>query len=181
MSKQQPNPSLHHRPRKGEEGYVLLMVIFLVALVTLSLAVAAPKWKKDIQRDQEQELMHRGMQYAHAVKLYYRIYGSYPTSVKQLLNTNNVRFLRQEYADPITGKKDWRLVQMLQAGFAGSGGQITGATAAGAVGSSGSFGGSGSTSFGGGSASGGSMFGGGSSSPGGPHHGRRGNPGLARN
>jgi len=47
-----------HRP--SEEGYILVAVIFMLALLIIALAVAAPKVAKDIQRDRELETMHRG-------------------------------------------------------------------------------------------------------------------------
>ncbi len=52
------------QPRTNSEaGYILLAVLFLVALILLSLAVAAPRIAKSIQRDKELELIHRGEQY----------------------------------------------------------------------------------------------------------------------
>ena len=100
---------------ENERGFVLLAVLFLVALILIGLAVAAPKMAKSIQRDKELELTHRGEQYKRAIKLYYRKFGSYPSSIDQLMNTNQVRFLRKRYKDPMTGKDDWKLVYFGQA------------------------------------------------------------------
>ncbi len=97
------------RSRPSEEGYMLVAVIFLVALITISLAVALPKVSKEIQRDRELETMHRGKQYARAVKLYYKKFGAYPPNVDVLVKpTNIIRFLRKKYADLTTGKEDWK-------------------------------------------------------------------------
>lgn len=110
-------PTLRQSVRKAEseEGFILLMVLFLVVLLLIALAVAAPKVAVSIRRDKEIELIHRGEQYKRAIKLYYRKFGSYPTSIDQLLDTNNIRFLRKRYTDPITGKDDWRLIYLGQA------------------------------------------------------------------
>ena len=81
----------------------------------IALAVAAPRIATSIQRDKEIELVHRGEQYRRAIKLYYRKFGTYPTSIDQLVNTNNIRFLRKRYTDPITGKDDWRIIHLGQA------------------------------------------------------------------
>jgi type II secretory pathway pseudopilin PulG len=86
------------------------MVIFLTFLLLLSLAIAAPEWAKSLKRQKEQETIHRGQQYERAIQLYYRKFHQYPSSIKQLLHTNNIRFLRQKYTDPLTGKNDWKLV-----------------------------------------------------------------------
>jgi type II secretory pathway pseudopilin PulG len=127
-----------HRP-SSESGFVLLAVLFLVALLLISLAVAAPKISRSIQRDKEAELVHRGEQYKRAIKLYYRKFQAYPSSMDQLMNTNQVRFLRKRYTDPMTGKDDWKLVYYGQAhvpvmGLFGQPIAGTGATGPGAVG-----------------------------------------------
>ena len=93
-----------------EGGFILLAVLFLVALILITLAVAAPKIAQSIRRDRELELMHRGEQYKRAVKLYYRKFGAYPSSIDQLVNTNQIRFLRKRYTDPMTGKDDWKII-----------------------------------------------------------------------
>jgi type II secretory pathway pseudopilin PulG len=108
-------PISHQFGERGEDGYILITVLFLVALVLIGLAVAAPRMAQSIQRDKEIELVHRGEQYKRAIKLYYRKFGAYPTSIDQLLNTNKIRFLRKRYTDPITGKDDWRLIHLGQA------------------------------------------------------------------
>ena len=54
--------------------------------------------------------LHRGMQYRRAVQLYYRKFHAYPPNVDALVKTNEIRFLRKKYIDPITGKADWKPV-----------------------------------------------------------------------
>ncbi|HLJ78439.1 MAG TPA: hypothetical protein VKT75_13535 [Acidobacteriaceae bacterium] len=98
------------REAEGESGFVLLAVIFLTLLLLITLAIAAPKMAMSIQRDKDLETMHRGEQYKRAIQLYYRQFGRYPTSVDQLVQTNNIRFLRKRYVDPETGKDDWKPV-----------------------------------------------------------------------
>jgi type II secretory pathway pseudopilin PulG len=90
---------------------MLVAVIFLVALLTIALAVALPKVSKEIQRDRELETMQRGKQYIRGIKMYYKKFGAYPPNVDALVKgTNNIRFLRKKYADPTTGKEDWKPV-----------------------------------------------------------------------
>jgi type II secretory pathway pseudopilin PulG len=112
---------LLHNARPGteqtdaEDGYLLLTVLVMIFLILLALSVAAPKVAKEIQRDKEQEAMQRGLQYRRAIQLYYKKFGAYPTDIKQLEKTNEIRFLRKRYTDPITGKDDWRLIHMGEA------------------------------------------------------------------
>jgi type II secretory pathway pseudopilin PulG len=151
-------PSPIRRP--AEEGYVLLAVICMLALLILALSVAVPKVREDIQRDREIETMQRGKQYIRAIKMYYKKFGAYPPNVDALVKTNEIRFLRKRYLDPITGKDDWKPIQFGQnkaptaMGFFGQ--PMTGATLAG-IGPSGGNGVAGASTIGGslGSSSGG--------------------------
>jgi hypothetical protein len=67
---------------------------------------------RSIQRDREQESAQRAEQYVRAVRIFYLKFKRYPTSIEQLEKTNNQRFLRQRYIDPLTGKSDWRLIHV---------------------------------------------------------------------
>lgn len=101
------NPGVH----TAEQGYVLPATLFLVALLMLSLSIALPVVTQNIQRDREIETIHRGQQYIRAIQLYYRRFHAYPPSVGALLGSNDIRFLRKRYADPLTGKNDWKPIQ----------------------------------------------------------------------
>jgi type II secretory pathway pseudopilin PulG len=104
----------HQPDRDPEAGYMLLAVVVMVALVLIALAVAEPVIARSLRRDKELESQHRAEQYVRAIQLYYRKNKSYPPSLKALENTNNIRYLRQEYVDPLTGKSDWRLLHQGQ-------------------------------------------------------------------
>jgi type II secretory pathway pseudopilin PulG len=90
---------------------MLLGLMVAIAIILLWLGVAASKAAFSIRRDREVEAVRRGNQYVRAIREFYLKNGShYPGSIEQLEKTNNVRFLRQRYIDPITGKDDWRLI-----------------------------------------------------------------------
>jgi type II secretory pathway pseudopilin PulG len=132
---------------RTQRGYILLALIFAVTLLIIALATALPAIGTQIKRDREEELIHRGHQYVRAIQLYYRKFGRYPNSIDDLKDTNNMRFLRREYTDPITGKSEWRIIHfgeaqpkpippyMSRQGGAGgvSGGGLTGGTPAGSL------------------------------------------------
>jgi len=96
------------RKKSGEDGYILLGAIILLALFVIALAVAAPRVAKEIQRDRDLETMHRGKQYIRAIQLYYKRFHAYPPNIDALVKTNEIRFLRKRYIDPSTGKDDWK-------------------------------------------------------------------------
>lgn len=166
---------------QGEEGFMLVGLIVAIFFILLVLSVAAPKVAKELRREQEVEAVHRGNQYVRAIRLYYRKNGHYPGSMEQLEKTNNIRFLRQQYVDPLTGKADWKLIHTGEAkttvkGFFGQPltGMAPGLGAAAGLGSAGAIGagatGPGQTGSGsafGGSASGGGGLGGSSLGSGG--------------
>jgi type II secretory pathway pseudopilin PulG len=109
------NTHNHLDPRhkaESEAGFMLVFAILLVALVFIALAVAAPIMAKDLQREKELESEHRAQQYVRAIRLFYRKTKTYPASIDVLENTNNVRFLRKQYIDPLTGKNDWRIIHV---------------------------------------------------------------------
>lgn len=96
--------------QSSEDGYMLLAVVVMVALVVIALSVAAPVVARDLRREKEVESEHRAEQYVRAIRLYYKQTHAYPPSMEALEKTNNVRFLRQKYVDPLTGKSDWRII-----------------------------------------------------------------------
>jgi type II secretory pathway pseudopilin PulG len=101
--------------RSGEQGFTLLGLVVAIFLILLFLSIAAPKVAHELRREREVEAVHRGDQYVRAIQLYYRKFGHYPGSIEQLEKTNNIRFLRQKYVDPMTGKADWRLIHVGEA------------------------------------------------------------------
>ncbi len=98
--------------RSREGGYALLFVLFLTAVLAVTLARALPQIAMQSQRVREERLIYRGEQYKRAIQLYFRKYKKYPSSIDELEETNGERFLRRRYKDPITGKDEWRLVHM---------------------------------------------------------------------
>jgi type II secretory pathway pseudopilin PulG len=98
-----------HLNKNAERGYILLILILAIALLTIAAAAIAPSIAFEVRRDREQELIHRGVQYSRAVQHYYKKFKRYPSKIEDLESTNNLRFLRKRYKDPITGK-DFKLL-----------------------------------------------------------------------
>lgn len=108
------NSTVPMRRKPSEDGYILVAVIFMLALLIISLAVAVPRVRESIQRDREVETMNRGKQYIRGIKMYYKKFHAYPPSIDALVKTNEIRFLRKRYTDPITGKDDWKPIMFGQ-------------------------------------------------------------------
>lgn len=96
--------------RRREQGSALLIVFVFAAMIAIALYMEMPVAVFEAKRQKEQLLIDRGEEYAHAVRLFVRKTGHYPTSIDQLEDTNRMRFLRHRFKDPFTGKDDWRLL-----------------------------------------------------------------------
>src|ERR1039458_8324150 len=95
-------PSSKRLRRRREDGYVLLYLLLMVALMGIvALAVLVPI-KFQLQRDREQELIQRRCQSPPAIRNYYKNFGKYPTRLEDLDNTNNLHYLRKHSKDPVT-------------------------------------------------------------------------------
>src|SRR6266481_2737360 len=103
------NDSIHdgfmnfHSQRR-QRGYILLTLMLLVVVLALASLAMVEKISFQMKRDREEELIHRGVQYSRAVRRYFKKFGRYPTRIEELENSNNIRFLRKRYKDPVTGK-----------------------------------------------------------------------------
>jgi type II secretory pathway pseudopilin PulG len=100
-----------HSDQRLQSGYVLLLLMLGVTLLAIAAAAIAPTLAFQIRRDREEELIHRGVQYSRAVRRYVKKFGRYPTRLEELESTNNLRFLRRQYKDPITGQ-DFKLLHL---------------------------------------------------------------------
>jgi type II secretory pathway pseudopilin PulG len=108
-------------PRRNEEGYVLLTMLLVLSLMAIAATAILPAVNYQLKRDQETEMIHRGVQYSRAIKTYFKKFGRYPTRLEDLDNTNNLRYLRKHYKDPLTGK-DFRLLHYGEQGVTMAGG-----------------------------------------------------------
>ena len=97
---------------KRQRGFALLLVFVMAAAIAITLYNELPRVAFEAQRNKEQLLIDRGEQYQRAIQLYVRKMKTYPSSIEQLEKTNQIRFLRKRYADPMTGKSEWRAIHI---------------------------------------------------------------------
>jgi len=95
---------------------VLIIVMIVATLLLIALTATLPSVYQEGQREREEELIFRGTQYGKAVALFHKQFGRYPVSTKELLQTNGMRFLRQEYRDPMDPKGKWRFIHVSASG-----------------------------------------------------------------
>jgi type II secretory pathway pseudopilin PulG len=97
--------------RNRSRGYILITLMLFLALLAMAAMAVLPKVAFQIKRDREEEMIHRAVQYSRGIKRYYKKFGRYPSRLEELENTNNIRFLRKRYQDPITGK-DFKILHL---------------------------------------------------------------------
>jgi hypothetical protein len=106
-----------------QDGYALVLVVFLTTLLLISIMAVAPSIRTEKQREKEQEMIWRGKQYIRGIKLYYRKNGRFPTTIDDLIKpkVGSLRFMRKAYKDPMN-KEDgsWRFI------YVGPSGQLIG-------------------------------------------------------
>ena len=99
-----------------QRGYMLITLMLALALITIALLTVLPEIGQQIRRDREEEMRNRGTAYMRAIQHFYKKFGRYPSRIEELENTNNLRFIRKRYKDPInrdpaTGhEKDFKLL-----------------------------------------------------------------------
>ena len=92
-------------------------VIVIMALMAIALTVAVQTATFLKRRENEQELIFRGRQFAEGVRLFRARNGRLPLTLDELVKANP-RAMRKKWNDPVTGKFDWVPV------FMGQGGQL---------------------------------------------------------
>lgn len=89
---------------RAPAGYTLIVLVIAVAVLNILVAASLPYWSHVIQRDKEEELVARGLQYAEAIRLYQMKYQHPPVRLDELI-LGKPRFIRQLWKDPITDEK----------------------------------------------------------------------------
>jgi type II secretory pathway pseudopilin PulG len=95
----------------AQQGYILLTLLLFVCLMIIAIAVIVPSVAFEIRRAREEELVHRGVQYTRAIRLFSKHTGRYPNRLEELIGGSDFRYIRKLYKDPITGR-DFRLLHL---------------------------------------------------------------------
>ena len=110
-----------------ERGFTLAGALLLVAALGAGMAAYGEFASHAAQREKEQELLFVGNQFRQAIAAYYEgtpgAVKRFPKKLDELLQDQRHptvrRHLRRLYADPITGKREWGLVQAPEGGIMG--------------------------------------------------------------
>lgn len=111
---------------RREAGFTYAALLLAVAVVGIGLAAAGQSWSTAAQREREAELLFAGGEFRDAIRSYYFASPGaqrYPRRLEQLLEDERFPFprrhLRRLYRDPMTGKRDWVLIDAPGGGIMG--------------------------------------------------------------
>jgi type II secretory pathway pseudopilin PulG len=111
-------------PPRSSGGFTYLTILFVVAMMSVGLALVGKMWETAALREREADLLHFGNEYRKAIERYY-LSGArqYPRELTDLLKDprqpGTVRYLRKLYPDPVSGKDEWGIVKAPDGGIAG--------------------------------------------------------------
>ena len=138
----------HSARYRRESGSLLLAIMLMMVFMIIAATVAAPRVVQQMKRDREEEMIHRGTEYARAIKKFYKKNGRYPATLDDL-DKGQVKYLRKRYKDPLTKDGKWKLLNYGDiASIINTAGPGTPAAAMGTVGGSNATPGSGFSSSG---------------------------------
>jgi general secretion pathway protein G len=96
------------RHRTGQQGFTLIELIVVMAIVALLVSIAAPRYFASLDRARENTLRSSLFVMRGAIDQFAADRGRYPESLEELVSA---RYLRQVPDDPLTGRRDsWVLV-----------------------------------------------------------------------
>ena len=101
---------------RRESGFTYIAALFAVFLVGLGLTVTGMSWSDYNQRENEEDLLAKGMEIMNAIEEYKKDRGVYPKNLEVLLSSskglNPKRYLRKIYKDPMSkgGKLDFEVI-----------------------------------------------------------------------
>ncbi|HYP85380.1 type II secretion system protein [Variovorax sp.] len=106
--------------QRGQAGYTYIGLMFLVAVMGITLAAAGMVWRTQAQREHEAELLFIGRQFTAAIARYYENTPvgqrpGFPAKLEDLLDDRRWpvprRHLRRIFIDPMTASTEWGLVR----------------------------------------------------------------------
>lgn len=104
------------RSRNRSAGYILISLMLFLSLLAVAALAVLPSMAFQVKRDREEEMIHRGVAYSRGIRRFYKKFGRYPMRIEELENTNNLRFIRKRYTDPmnvVEGKEqDFKILHM---------------------------------------------------------------------
>ncbi|MCD4750128.1 MAG: hypothetical protein K8R59_12210 [Thermoanaerobaculales bacterium] len=85
------------------------MFVMVIAVMSIMMGVAVQAVSFKMQREREEELIFRGLQYVEAVRIYKIRYGRFPMRLKEIWEADP-KVIRKKWKDPITDSENWGII-----------------------------------------------------------------------
>lgn len=95
--------------RKAPGGYTLVALLVGMTVSAILIAAVLPLASAQAQREREEELVFRGLQYAEGIRVFRRRFGRYPNSLAELVEVKP-RSARKLWKDPMTKDGEWGII-----------------------------------------------------------------------
>ena len=92
------------KPSRTKNGFTLVEMLIVVALVGILATLALPSYKYATTKAREAVLMEDLFTFRDLIDQFYADQGRYPSSLEELVTTG---YLRMIPVDPITEQRDW--------------------------------------------------------------------------
>lgn len=112
-----------------QSGFTLLGLLFMIAIMGITLAAAGTLWHTASQRQKEQDLLFAGDQFRRAIESFWnmplpegtprRLPKNFDELIEDRRFPQTVRHLRRIYPDPMTRSEEWGVVKGPDGGIAG--------------------------------------------------------------
>ena len=110
-----PRPSGYSSETAKCAGYNIVLLAVAITVLNILVAKALPLWSTVIQREKEEELIFRGLQYAEAIRLFEGRAQRLPTRLEELIEVKP-RCIRKLWPNPMTEDGSWGLIFQDQQG-----------------------------------------------------------------
>jgi len=104
---------------RSQRGFTMALALALAVAMGILLLKAAPNIIKEVQRENEAELIFRGEAIASALRIYFAKMHRYPKDLDEVMKVRP-HILRQKYKDPMTVAGDWEYITQVQPGASGN-------------------------------------------------------------
>lgn len=94
---------------RARGGYTLVALLVGMTVSSILIAAVLPLASAQAQREKEEELIFRGLQYAEGIRVFRRRYGRYPNSLAELVEVKP-RSVRKLWKDPMTKDGEWGII-----------------------------------------------------------------------
>ncbi len=116
-SSQWPVVSGHSQRRRPPAGFIFPLLLLSILIIGITAAAVGEMWSTQMKREKEAELLFRLSEFRRGILQYRLERNRFPSELKDLLQDRTQlathRYLRRIYSDPMTGKPDWKLVQVV--------------------------------------------------------------------